>query len=216
MADTVADHHRSVGARIRAQRHQPLDVPLPDRVVHRRIRLRIGCRPGQARALLRRGTGDLPHRVGADQRARRLLPAPRGEHGGRRHRRGRTHRLPVARLALERRRHQRPDPVQQDRLQAERPHQDLPGRGVVRLHPGVARAPWPRAVLAAAGAARTGDRRVLPAAPAHPDGEPGQGARADDHRERRRPVPRAVCAQGGQPREHRLVRGQRLPPARAP
>ena len=45
------------------------------------------------------------------------------EYGGRRHRRGRTHRLPVARLALERRRHQRADPVQQDRLQAERPHQ---------------------------------------------------------------------------------------------
>ena len=56
-----------------------------------------------------------------------VLPAPRGEYGSRRHRRGRTHRLPVARLALERRRHQRADPVQQDRLQAERPHQDLPG-----------------------------------------------------------------------------------------
>ena len=65
---------------------------------------------------------------------------------------------PVARLALERRRHQCPDPVQQDRLQAERPHQDLPGRGVVRLHPGVARTPRPRTLLAAAGAARAGNR----------------------------------------------------------
>ncbi len=128
MTETVSDStHRSVGARIRAQRHQPLDLPLPDRVVHRRVRLRIGPRPGQARPLLRRGAGDLPHRVGTDQRARRLLPAPGREHGRRRHRRGRADRLPVARLAVERRRHQCADPVQQDRLQAERPHQDLPG-----------------------------------------------------------------------------------------
>ena len=89
-----------------------------------------------------------------------------------------------------------------------------PERGVVRLHSGLARAPRPGAVLAAARAARAGDRRVLPAAPAQPDAQPGQGARADDHRERRRPVSRAVRAQGRQPREHRVVRGHRLPPAR--
>ena len=69
-------------------------------------------------------------------------------------------------------------------------------------------------VLAAAGAARTGNRRVLPAAPALPDAQPGQGACADDHRERRRPVSRAVRPQGGQRRQHHVVRCERLPPAR--
>ena len=113
---------------------------------------------------------------GQGQRARRLLPAPRREHGGRRHRRRRAHRLPVARLAVAGRRHQCADPVQQDRLQAERADQDLSRAGVVRLHRGLARTSRPRALLAAAGAARTGDRRVLPAAPAHPDAQPGQGA----------------------------------------
>ena len=60
---------------------------------------------------------------------------------------GERDRLSVARLALERRRHECADSVQQDRLQAERPHPHLPQRGVVRLHPRVARAPRPRAVL---------------------------------------------------------------------
>ena len=53
------------------------------------------------------------------------------------------------------------------------------------------RASRPGAVLAAAGAAGAGNRRVLPAAPAHPDAQPGQGTPADDHRERRRPLPRS-------------------------
>ena len=51
---------------------------------------------------------------------------------------GETHRLPVARLAVARRRHECADPLQQDRLQEQRPRPDLPQRGVVRLHPGVA------------------------------------------------------------------------------
>ena len=90
----------------------------------------------------------------------------------------------------------------------------LPRAGVVRVHRGVARAPWPRALLAAAGASRAGNRRVLPAAPALPDAQPGQGACADDHRERRRSVSRAVRPQGRQRRQHHVVRCQRLPPAR--
>src|SRR5262245_49557983 len=59
----------SVGTRIWAEWNKSVAVPIPDGVVHRRIRVGVGRRAGQARSLLRRGTGDLPDPVRADQHA---------------------------------------------------------------------------------------------------------------------------------------------------
>ena len=200
--------HGSVGTRVRPERHQPVDVPLSDRLVHRRVRLGPGCRPGQARALLRRGAGDVPHRVrpgatcstptastsaptwasAAPSRAKHIV-CP--WHGWQWRGDGTNALIPYSKIGCK----------QNVRIRTY-PSEEWYGFIVV-WHERHGRAP----VLAAAGAARAGNRRVLPAAPAHPDAQPGQGARADDHRERRRPVSRAVRPQGRQPRHHHVVRG---------
>ena len=86
--------------------------------------------------------------------------------------------------------------------------------GVVRLHPGVARAPRPRAVLVTAGAARARDRQYYPL---HPHTRMVNRVKVHAQmiiENAADPYHVQYVHKAANPATHRLVRGQRLPPAR--
>jgi len=160
------------------------------RVVHRRIRLELA--PGQVKRAHYCGEELVIFRAesaGNVLDAYCLATSP-GQHGGRGPSRGeQTSARGTA--GMERRRHQRPDPVSKNRLQAERPLKTYPV-GVVRLLMcGTNATAAPR--TGGAGARPNSRPRSIPAAPAYADGERVK-VHAEDASEPAASLSRAICA----------------------